>query len=146
MNQLTYLPIFNDKLQVIRCRGNQIKSLPNIHNVNFIDFGMNPIYKVLHKPSKYSNNQNNENQYDYIYYDSIIYNNIHILKEKINTLNQFRFTFYCYKFKNKLRQWLWVNIREPKIKEKYHPDKLFELLKNIDDNDQDDFDNILDQW
>jgi hypothetical protein len=36
--------------------------------------------------------------------------------------------FYCIKYKTKLRDWLWVKVRLPKIERFYHPNNLNELL------------------
>ena len=35
-------------------------------------------------------------------------------------LDKFRFTFYTLKYKNKFRNWLWINVREKKIHSIFH--------------------------
>jgi hypothetical protein len=62
-------------------------------------------------------------------------------KEKLRVLNQFRYLYYSLKFKKRFRDWLWVKIREPKIREKYSHDYLLENLH--EDTDLDEF---LEKW
>jgi hypothetical protein len=52
-----------------------------------------------------------------------------IKQKKIN----FKFLFYILKFKNKFRKLLWEKIREPKIKLKYSPSVLAQLLEHNDE-------------
>jgi hypothetical protein len=47
-------------------------------------------------------------------------------------LYNFRFTYFCLKFKNKFKRWLWEKVREPKIMKKFHPDHLNSLQENED--------------
>jgi hypothetical protein len=79
------------------------------------------------------------------------------MKRKIDIINRFSTAFYSNKFRVKLRDWLWVHVREPKIKERYSPDNLRKLLetyhlhKNIDsemeqDNSWIDCDEIIENW
>ena len=65
-----------------------------------------------------------------------------IMNQKLRVLNQFRYLYYSLKFKKQLRDWLWVKIREPKIREKYHH---MYLLENLHDEDAD-LDEVLDAW
>ena len=50
------------------------------------------------------------------------------------------------KYKTKFRDWLWLKVRLPAAERKYHPDKLNELLKEVDDADEEEFDNALTNW
>jgi hypothetical protein len=55
----------------------------------------------------------------------------------IDILNDFRYIYYCLKFKNKLKKWL-LKSSEKQIIKKYHPSKINELLNigiDIDDLD-----------
>ena len=61
-------------------------------------------------------------------------------------INRFRKTYYTLKFKEKLRKWLWENVREPKIAEKYHPYNLQKLLENVEEDDESELDRVLDEW
>jgi hypothetical protein len=45
--------------------------------------------------------------------------------------------YYYLKFKKRFRDWLWKRVREKRIKQDFHPSKIFELLK---DDDADDID------
>jgi hypothetical protein len=78
---------------------------------------------------------------DYHGYPIIIYNShMNTIKQNIKILNRFRFLYYSLKLKNKFRKWLWEKVREPKIKQRYHPSVLLEVLKDKDINDIDDID------
>jgi hypothetical protein len=60
-------------------------------------------------------------------------------------LYRFKFTFYCLKLKKKLRDWLWIKIRLPKITNKYNPKNLMKLLEIFDGDDMN-VDIVLDAW
>jgi hypothetical protein len=49
--------------------------------------------------------------------------------------------YYCLKFKKRFRHWLWVKIREPKIRERYSHDYLVEHL-----HEDTDLDELLENW
>jgi len=51
-------------------------------------------------------------------------------------LDNFRYLYYCLKFKRKLRDLLWVKIREPKIRLKYSHAYLVEHLQEDTDLDE----------
>lgn len=61
----------------------------------------------------------------------------------INIINNFKSTYYHLLCKSKLRKILWEKVREPKIKEMYHPDKLIELIKDVD---AEHLEEVLDKW
>jgi len=67
-----------------------------------------------------------------------------ILKETL--LKTFRELYYTLKFKQRFRDILWVKIREPKIRAKYHPQHLIELFDENVDTCEDDLDALLDKW
>ena len=118
-NQLTSLPNFNEKLKNLYCRNNHLTSLPYFNEkLELFDYCVNPIYEI------------------------IIYNNKQITNKKIKILNNFRYSYYCLKFKKRFRDWLWVKIREPKIREKYHYKYLIENLPD----EETDLDEVLNNW
>ena len=64
-----------------------------------------------------------------------------IINQKLKILNNFHYLYYSLKFKKQLRDWLWVKIREPKIREKYHHRYLLENL-----HEDVDLDELLNNW
>jgi hypothetical protein len=67
-------------------------------------------------------------------------------RNRIQTLYDFKCLYYSLKFKNRLREWLWVNVREPKIREYYSPANLQKLLSGIDEDDFEQLDAALSSW
>jgi hypothetical protein len=67
---------------------------------------------------------------------------INIIKQRLKILNNFRYLYYCLKFKKQFRNWLWVRVREPKIREKFHYNYLIKNLSNEEAN----LDKVLDNW
>jgi Leucine-rich repeat (LRR) protein len=147
-NELEYLPSLPKKLQTLVCCYNKLKTLPKLTcTLKTLLCNNNDI---VYLPS-FNNNLNilcltNNNVSDIIYYKTnnldIIYNinNIATINIKNTILNNFRYTFYLLKFKNKFKQWLWEKVREPKIMKKFHPDHLNELQEN------DDLEIFLEKW
>ena len=104
-NQLTWLPPLNYNLTHLYCSRNQLTWLPPLNNtLTHLDCRNNKIY--------------NENYYN-------CYN-------KIKILRNFRYTYYCLKFKKHFKRWLWEKVREPKIMAKFHPSHL-DALEETDD-------------
>jgi Leucine-rich repeat (LRR) protein len=119
-NQLTSLPVLNEKLEYLECSENQLYYLPNPNtNLRAMYFHDNPIYEII--------------KYD---------DELSTTKQKIKILNDFRESYYCLKFKKRLRDWLWIRIREPRIRERFHPRY---LLENLCDEETD-LDEVLDHW
>ena len=96
---------------------NDLYSLYLNENVRILYYSDNPIYEIINSDNK------------------------KIIKQKMRVLTNFRFSYYCVRFKKQFRDWLWVKIREPKIQEKYHPSYLIENL--YEDTD---LDTVLDNW
>lgn len=117
-NKLVSLPNSLKNLKIINCSNNQITSLPLLNNkIDLFNYVYNPIYEVINN------------------------NNIEIIKNKVEILYNFRHIFYTIKLKKQLKDWLWLKVREPIAKKKYHPNY---LLKNLtEDKDLDDF---LQNW
>ena len=137
-NQLVSLPLLPNSLDELECSGNCLGSLPLLPNLLrelFCNFNKlsslpllpdslqeiwclgNPIYNIINS------------------------DNVNIVKEKVKNLNKFRLLYYCIKYKNKFRKWLW-DIREKKAIEKYNPKYLIENLVSEDI----DLDTVLDKW
>ena len=124
-NKLTCLPSLNNKLEMLFCTGNKLESMPLLNDkLEILYFANNPIYDVV----------------------SFKITNIMHIKKNIQTLHNFKYLFYSLKFKNKFRDWLWVKVREPKIREYYSPANLVKLLSEIDENDFEQLDNALSNW
>jgi hypothetical protein len=41
---------------------------------------------------------------------------------------------------------LWEKVRGPKLEKTYHPKNLEDLLKDVDDDDEEKFHKIIDNW
>ena len=120
-NQLTILQL-NEKLEILHCQFNKLTILPLFDEHLIICFYYcNPICEIINP------------------YDKII--NCKQINQKLRVLNQFRYLYYCLKFKKQLRDWLWVKIREPKIREKYSHNYLVENL-----HEDTDLDELLNNW
>jgi hypothetical protein len=68
------------------------------------------------------------------------------LRNQINIINQFRELFYALKYKKQFQYLLWVHVREPKIRNKYHPNNLIAMLEKKEDITLDALDELLDKW
>jgi hypothetical protein len=122
-NDITYLPSLPENLQILTCRDNNIYSLSDLpERIQIISCYKNPIYEII-----------KSNHYDI--------NDVTLLKNNIRIVNHFRHLYYCLKFKNQFRKWLWEKIREQKIIKKYHPTYLIENL--YEDSD---LDTVLNNW
>jgi hypothetical protein len=63
------------------------------------------------------------------------------------TLIRFKEMYYALKYKHHFRHLLWVKVREPKIRAKYHPDNLAKLLEEHGEiNDVDELEKLLTEW
>jgi Leucine-rich repeat (LRR) protein len=111
-NLLTSLHL-NENLIELYCSNNRLTSLHLNENVR-ICYHDNPIYEII--------------------------GDKHINK-KMRVLNQFRYLYYCLKFKKRFRDLLWVKIREPKIREKYSHAYLVENL-----HEDTDLEELLNNW
>ena len=154
-NQLTSLHL-NDNLQELYCNNNKLTSLNLNDNLDSLYCNNNHLTslhlnKNLNKLECHNNQltslQLNENLRTILYINNPIYEIINsddkdIINQKLRVLNQFRYLYYSLKFKKQLRDWLWVKIREPKIREKYHP---MYLIENLPDEDAD-LDQVLNAW
>jgi len=120
-NQLTSLRL-NEKIEILHCQFNKLTILPIFDEKLIICFYYrNPICEIINP------------------YDKII--NCKQINQKLRLLNQFRYLYYCLKFKKRFRDLLWVKIREPKIRERYSHHYLVEHL-----HEDTDLDDLLDNW
>ena len=153
-NYLTELPPLNNTLKVLVCSLNQLTELPPLNNdLTFLDCSYNQLIKlpplnnnllqiyccrnkltelpVLNNKLVRLNCFNNK-----IYNIKFDRDNTKI----IQTLRNFRYTYYLLKFKKHFKRWLWEKVREPKIMAKFHPSHLTNLL------DSDDLEVFLEDW
>jgi len=116
-NELTSLPTLPQNLKKLHCSDNELNYLPTLpQNLETLCWVNNLIYKIVNNDSLFQ------------------------IKQIIQLLNNFRHLYYCLKFKNQLRKWLWKS-KEKEIMEKYHPKYLLENL-----GDEDDLDTVLNNW
>ena len=117
-NQLTSLPTLPQNLEELYCSNNQLILLPTLpQNLKVFDCNNNPISEIVNNSSLIK------------------------IKQNIQILNNFRYLYYCLKFKKQLRKWLWEKVREPSAKKLYNPIYLIENL-----GEDDDLDTLLDNW
>jgi Leucine-rich repeat (LRR) protein len=128
-NKLTHFPKLNDNLRRLSCSHNQLTSLPLLNDNLFELVCSNNILTLLPRL--------NDNLIELVCHNNIIYeilntNDIPTVKEMLIILNKFKHLYYSLKYKQKFRQILWKQIREPKIMKEYHPHNLdlSEMFKN----------------
>jgi hypothetical protein len=116
-NRLTHLPPLPENLEILYCNNNRLNYLPDLNDkLETLWCLDNPICEI------------------------ILNDNLSITKKQAQMVNRFRWLYYSLKFKKRLRDWLWIRVREPKIREKYHP----RYLDNLDEDA--DLDEILENW
>ena len=169
-NQLTNLPELNNKLIYLNCSNNQLTSIPELNNeLKYLHCSNNQLTNLLELNNELiylncSNNQltnlpelNNNLRELHCYNNSLldilqihyIYLNKKInimIKNSFQRLYRFKFLFWSLKYKTKLRDWLWVRVRLPKIEKMYHPSKLNELLNERDNITDEELDNLISTW
>jgi len=111
-NNLTSLPNLPEKLEKLFCLSNNLTSLPNFPEKlkNWSFFG-NSIFKIINN------------------------NDLNIIKKNIRIMNNFRYLYYCLKYRK-----IFLKMMEPIIKKRYHPSYLYNL------EEEDDLDEKLDKW
>jgi len=132
-NPLTELPQFNDNLKVLVCSKNNLTWLPHLNNnLEYLDCSENQLTELPPLNNKLEVLK---------CYDNKIFHKKHIFnKNIIQTLRNFRYTYYLLKFKKHFKRWLWEKVREPKVMVKFHPNHLNEL------KDTDDLEVFLENW
>jgi Leucine-rich repeat (LRR) protein len=135
-NLLTYLPFLPETLKYLFCSYNCLITLPvlplNLQKGQFI-FNDNKINQII---GIY------DNEYT-IYDENPVY--IEIINYKIKVLNNFKFLFFIFKFKNKFIRW-YLRSCEDIIKNKYSPSSLKKILEQKEDCDFDEFNEIINKW
>ncbi len=107
----------NKNLKYLYCANNQLTSLHLNEKLQQIVYFPNPIYDIIKN------------------------SDVILIKQKLRVLNQFCYLYYCLKYKKRLRDILWVKIREPKIREKYSHEYLVAHL-----HEETDLDQLLENW
>jgi hypothetical protein len=86
-------------------------------NLKLLEYKYNPIHEIINSNDKY------------------------IINKRVKILNNFKYLYYCLKFKKRFRDLLWVKVREPKIRKRYSYEYLIENL-----HEESDLDTVLDNW
>ena len=128
-NQLTQLPSLPSTLKYLVCYNNQLTQLPSLPST------------LIHLDCRYillpfDHEINHTNMTKYIIQ----------MTNKNNIIIRFKELFYALKYKKKFRHLLWVHIREPKIRTKYHPDNLIKMLKDRENLTLDELDEFDSNW
>ena len=137
-NKLTSLSNLPQKLEILYCTNNQITSLSNLpQSLKELYCANNQITSLYNLP------QSLKELYCYNnpFYKIVEGNTLIKTKQNIQTLNNFCYLYYCLKFKNQFRKWLWEKVREPHAKKLYDP---IYLVKNL--KEEDDLDTVLYNW
>lgn len=122
------MPELNDSLQILHCSNNHLTYLPEInYSLQYLYCYSNLLTSFL------SFNDKNLNQTE-----------INRINNIIQRLYSAKSLFWCLKYKQKFRDWLWVRVRLPKIEQMYHPSKLNKLLNT--DMSEEELDNVLSNW
>uniref|UniRef100_A0A6C0H7H3 Leucine-rich repeat protein n=1 Tax=viral metagenome TaxID=1070528 RepID=A0A6C0H7H3_9ZZZZ len=131
-NELVSLPVLNENLMELYCDENKLRSLPVLNKqLELLYCANNELTSlpVLNEKLKYCYCSNNP------IYHIIRHDILNILKKNIKIWNNFRYLYYCLKYKERL----W-KIRERIIKKIYHPSYLYKLTED------DDLDEKLEAW
>ena len=148
-NQLTQLPTLPFTLTYLYCSNNQLTQMPNLPStLKVLGCNNNQLIQLPTLPSTltYLDCQNNLLPFGHEIYHTKMMEYIIQMRNKTNIMIRFKELFYTLKYKSKFRNWLWVHIREPKIRNKYHPDKLIKLLEGQENLTLDELDELDDNW
>jgi Leucine-rich repeat (LRR) protein len=105
-------------LKTLSCSDNQLTLLPTLSkNLENLFCSNNIIYEIVNN-------------------DSLI-----TIKQNIQTLNNFRYLYYCLQFKKHFRKWLWEKVRKHTVKKIYSP---MYLIENLGEDDN--LDTVLNNW
>jgi len=143
---ITELPNINhchylQDLNVSNCSITRLPQLPN--TIEYLDVEGNPIYIMKNIPEALNPMESSIEGIPI--FKEVLYTDEHefddyyrfeLAREKLNTLNRFREFRYETMFKEKLRNWLWLKVRLPRIERVNHPDRLREALENSDSEDE----------
>lgn len=141
-NQLTSIPNHYHNIEILNCNNNQLIELPYISKINELYCDNNKIRYVPYINARclyYLSMKNNPLDDMLIPY----YNTSDELVCLLDKLYKFKTFYYDEKLKVLIMNYIWKNIRQPKIQEQYSPANLEKLLK---ENEEDDLLNVLDTW
>jgi Leucine-rich repeat (LRR) protein len=137
-NQLTSLPTLPQNLEILYCYSNELTSLPTLpHNLELLHCSNNQLTSLPTPPQNLKELYCHDNPISKI----VNFNCLIKIKQHIQILNNFRYLYYCLKFKKHFRKWLWEKVRLPNVNKMYSPNYLIENLRN-----EDDLDLVLDNW
>ena len=141
-NRINCLPKLPNELLILYSGNNNLTSLPILpKKLNHLDCGHNEIGFIPPLPDKLGYfNYNNIPLFDVLIHNLNPMNPYPQIKKNIDILNNCCNIIHAVKFKKQFRHWLWVRVREPKIKEKYHYKHLLEL------KEEDELDLFLENW
>jgi len=148
-NRLTHLPPLNENLESLYCYQNRLTALPGLNaNLDILDCCDNQLTSLPFLPPNLSIFQYMENPiHEYVMYlNEGHHHHNHNIIQIARLLYNFKHLFYSLKFKKQFRYWLWVRVREPKIREYYSPENLKKLLSGIDEDDFEQLDEALNNW
>lgn len=130
-NKLTCLPPLPSTLINLYCFINQLTCLP-------------PLPSGLKRLDCYYNSF--QYYYDFEQNERSMTDFITEMQIQLKIINRFRELFYALKYKKQFLDWLWVRIREPKIRIKYHPDNLMKMLEGREEMTLDELDELIENW
>ena len=122
-NQLTCLPPLPDSLISLNCSKNQLKELPVLPcQLERLYCHDNQLTFLPDLPSSLT--------HIYCVGNPLIYkeNTIICINETNQKIRKFKELYFCLKYKNQFRKWLWEKVREKEAKRRYHPDRIKEVL------------------
>ena len=115
-NKIDTIPVLPESILNLCIRSTNVYCCFDMKKLDFIYFYDTPLYDKVKSILKGGNLTNPE----------LIKGSFERIKEIEHT---FKYTYYCLSLKDRLVRWLWI-AREKIAMEKYHPDKLVEILKN----------------
>lgn len=157
-NKITHFPRFHyDAPLKLSCINNPLRKLPVIRNQNAEIYAMETMLMELpipedldtlpitETPTSYSIGSPdlcihiNDTPISEIMGMTSIYCGMDDTYEQASALwriiSKFRFTYYAQKFRKNFMKFLWEKIRLPKIQHKYRPERLLEILDQMQDSD-----------
>ncbi len=148
-NQLRQLPTLPPTLIQLDCKYNQLRQLPTLPSIlTYLFCEDNQLTQLPTLPPtlEYFDCRYNVLPFGHEIYHTKMMEYIIQMRNKNNILIRFKELFYAFKYKKQFRDWLWVRIREPKIRNKYHPDNLIKLLEDRENLTLDELDELDDNW
>ncbi len=160
-NENTNLPkSYKKSLKYIKCiRCNIICNsvYKCLHNTYFdtysynSDYNINKHYYDIYYSNLYTgynllynyDDDDNDDDISWLMLSDSVYTTVKNIKIR-KTIYTFKYTYYCLKFKQKFRDWLWIYVRKPKITKQYSPNKLNALIEYC--NTDEDLFTKLDNW